>query len=238
MPVLILSEDDVRAVLTMDLALPAVEASFRKIALDEAVNVPRQRCQTDSAMLHVLPAAAKTLGALGFKAYTTGHFYPQFKVYLFDPKAGGLTAILDADFLGQVRTGAASAIAAKKLARADATTVGLLGTGRQARTQLEAVCKVRAISRAKVYSRDEAKRTAFATEMSGLCGVEVEPVATAREAVDGARHRHRGDQFARAGVEGRVVGARRTRHPDGVELPDQRGSRCRGFPPGETGHGR
>ena len=185
MPVLILSEDDVRAVLTMDLALPAVEASFRKLALDEAVNVPRQRCQTDTVMLHVLPAAAKTLGALGFKAYTTGRFYPQFKLYLFDPKTGGLTAILDADFLGQVRTGAAGAVAAKKLARADAATVGLIGTGRQARTQLEAVCKVRAISGAKVYGRDEAKRTAFAAEMSAVCGVGVEPVATAREAVDG-----------------------------------------------------
>ncbi len=184
MPVLLLTEDDVRLVLTMDLALQAVEASFRKIALDEAVNVPRQRCQTDTVTLHVLPAAAKTLGALGFKAYTTGRFYPQFKVYLFDPKTGGLTAILDADFLGQVRTGAASGVAAKKLARADAATVGLIGIGRQARTQLEAVCKVRAITGAKVFGRDEAKRTAFAAEMSAVCGVPVEAVATAREAAE------------------------------------------------------
>ena len=184
MPVLILTEDDVRQVLTMDLALPAVEAAFRKLALDEAVNVPRQRCQTDTVMLHVLPAAAKTLGALGFKAYTTGRFTPQFKVYLFDAKTGGLSAILDADFLGQVRTGAASGIATKKLARTDASTVGLLGTGRQARTQLEAVCKVRAIKSARVFGRDEAKRTAFAAQMSTICGVDVEPVTTAREAVE------------------------------------------------------
>lgn len=183
MPVLLLSEDDVRRVLTMDLALTAVEAAFRKLALDEAVNIPRQRCQTDSVMLHVLPAAAKTLGALGFKAYTTGRFYPQFKIYLFDAKAGGLTAILDADHLGQVRTGAASGVATKKLARADARTVGMIGTGRQARTQLEAVCKVRSIQSAKVYGRDEAKRGAFATEMSDVCGVAVEPVTTARDAV-------------------------------------------------------
>ena len=134
MPVLLLTEDDVRRVLTMDLALTAVEAAFRKLALDEAVNLPRQRCQTDTVMLHVLPAAAKTLGALGFKAYTTGRFYPQFKIYLFDAKAGGLTAVLDADHLGQVRTGAASGVATKKLARADARTVGMIGTGRQART--------------------------------------------------------------------------------------------------------
>ncbi len=183
MPVLLLTEDDVRRVLTMDLALTAVEAAFRKLALDEAVNIPRQRCQTDTVMLHVLPAAAKTLGALGFKAYTTGRFYPQFKIYLFDAKAGGLTAILDADHLGQVRTGAASGVATKKLARADARTVGMIGTGRQARTQLEAICKVRSIHSAKVFGRDEAKRSAFATEMSDVCGVAVEPVATARDAV-------------------------------------------------------
>ncbi len=185
MSVLILSEDDVRQVLTMDLALPAVEAAFRKLALDEAENVPRQRCQTDTVMLHVLPAAAKTLGALGFKAYTTGRFPAQFKVYLFHAKTGGLTAILEADYLGQVRTGAATGAATKKLARAAAAAVGLIGTGRQARTQLAAVCKVRAIAGVKVFGRDEARRSAFAAEMSDACGVEVEPVASAREAVEG-----------------------------------------------------
>ena len=71
MPVLYLTEDEVAQVLTMDLALEAVEAAFRKLALDEAENVPRRRCQTDHVMLHVLPAAAKTLGVIGFKAYTT-----------------------------------------------------------------------------------------------------------------------------------------------------------------------
>jgi len=185
MPVLHLTEDDVRAVLTMDLALPAVEASFRKLALDEAENVPRQRCQTDTAMLHVLPAAAKTLGALGLKVYTTGRFPAQFKVYLFDAKAGGLTAILEADYLGQVRTGAATGAATKKLARADARTVGLLGTGKQARTQLEAVCKVRKIAEARVYGRDPAKRATFAAEMSAVCGADVRPVDSAKEAVEG-----------------------------------------------------
>ena len=108
---LYLTESDVRQLLTMDAAIPLVEAAFRKLALDEAVNAPRQRVQTDAVMLHVLPAAAKTLNALGFKAYTTGKFEAQFHVYLFDPKLGGLNAIIEADYLGQVRTGAASAVA-------------------------------------------------------------------------------------------------------------------------------
>lgn len=182
MAVLFLSEDDVRRVLTMDVALTAVESAFRKLALDEAENVPRHRCQTDHAMLHVLPAAAKTLGALGLKAYTTTKHGAKFHVTLFDPKQGGMTAILEADFLGQMRTGAASGVATKYLARPDAETVGIFGTGKQARTQLLAMCAVRKVTRVHVYSRDAARRTAFAAEMAALTGTDVVAVDTPQEA--------------------------------------------------------
>ncbi|MBY0514776.1 MAG: ornithine cyclodeaminase family protein [Gemmataceae bacterium] len=176
MPVLYLTDDDVGRVLTMDVALPAVEAAFRKMALDEAFNVPRQRCQTDQVMLHVLPAAAKTLGAIGFKAYTTTKAGAKFHVTLYDPKTGGMTALVEADLLGQFRTGAASGVATKKLARPDAATVGLIGTGKQARTQLLAVCKVRTVKQARVYGRDPERRREFAAQLAGETGVEVVPV--------------------------------------------------------------
>lgn len=179
---LYLTESDVARVLTMDLALDAVAMAFRKLSLDEAMNPPRQRVQTEKVLLHVLPAAAKTLGALGFKAYTSGPQGTQFKVYLFDSRNGGLDAILEADLLGRVRTGAASGVATKKLARSNARVVGLFGTGGQARTQLEAVCKVRSISKAYVYSRSEEKRQAFATEMSEVCQTEVVAVSEPRMA--------------------------------------------------------
>lgn len=185
MPVHYLTEADVRQILTMDMAIESVEAAFRKLSLDEAVNIPRQRCQTDQVMLHVLPAAAKTLNAIGLKAYTTGKFDAKFHVYLFDPKIGGLIAILEADHMGAVRTGAASGAATKKLARKDATTLGLYGIGRQARTQVEAICKVRTIAKVHVFARDEAKRIAFAAEMSKVCGTEVIPVGTPEEAAKG-----------------------------------------------------
>ncbi len=166
MPILYLTEAEVARVLTMDLALETTAAAFRKLALDEATNVPRQRCQTDHVMLHVLPAAAKTLGAIGFKAYTTSKHGAQFHVTLFDPKQGGIAAMLEADLLGQFRTGAAGGIATKKLARADATTVGRCGTGTQARTQLLAVCKVRPIKTAYVYGRDVESRNTFAPHLA------------------------------------------------------------------------
>lgn len=185
MPVLYLTEDDVRQLLTVDLALDAVEKAFRKMALDEAENVPRHRCQTDHVMLHVLPAAAKTLNAIGFKAYTTTKQGARFHVTLFDSRTGEMTALLQADYLGQVRTGAASGVATKTLARRDAATVGLVGTGQQARTQLLAVCKVRAVKTAHVYGRDEERRRRFAEELSRECGTDVVPVASAGEAVRG-----------------------------------------------------
>src|SRR5439155_11839059 len=99
--VLLLTEDDVRQVLTMEIALQAVEDGLRKLALDEAVNVPRSRAQTDHAMLHMLAASAKSLGYMGYKAYATSRKGAQFHVALYDGKTGTLLAMIQADFLGQ-----------------------------------------------------------------------------------------------------------------------------------------
>ena len=175
-PVLLLTEDDVRQLLTMDMALEAVEEVLRRLALDEAQNVPRARCQTDHAMLHVLAASAKSLGALGYKAYSTTRKGAQFHVGLYDGKTGALAALIQADHLGRMRTGAASGVATEYMARPDAAEVGLFGSGKQARTQLLAVCKVRKVSRVQVYSPDDERRRLFAGEMSRLCETEVVPV--------------------------------------------------------------
>lgn len=174
---LLLSEDDVRQVLTMEVALDAVEAGFRSMALDEAVNIPRARPQTDHAMLHVMAAASKTLGCLGYKAYATTRKGAHFHLGLYDGKSGELLCLMRADYLGQVRTGAASGVATRYLARPDAQTAGVFGTGKQARTQLLAVSKVRRLSRVQVFSPTEEHRYSFAAEMSRACDVEVEPVA-------------------------------------------------------------
>jgi alanine dehydrogenase len=185
MPVLFLTEDEVRRFLTMELAIEGVEAGLRKLSLDEATNIPRSRCQTDHVMLHSLPAAAKTLGIVGFKAYTTTRAQANFHVTLYDGKTGEMIALMRADGLGQIRTGAASAVATKHLARKDSQTVGIIGSGKQARTQLLGVSKVRPIKSAKVYSSNEANRNAFAKEMSEACGFEVVPVASGEEAAKG-----------------------------------------------------
>lgn len=181
--VLLLNEDEVRGLLTMDLALEAVEAGLRKMALDEAHLIPRHRVVTDHAMLHLMGAAAKSLGFMGAKVYSTSRKGPaQFLVPLFDGRTGGLLALVQADYLGQVRTGAASGIATRVMARADASTVGIYGSGKQARTQLEAVCKVRKVRQVTVFSPNEENRRRFASEMSEACGVEVVPVSRPEQA--------------------------------------------------------
>jgi ornithine cyclodeaminase/alanine dehydrogenase-like protein (mu-crystallin family) len=183
--VLLLSEDDVRRVLTMETALEAVEQALRKMALDEAQNVPRARVQTDHAMLHTMSAAAKSLGIMGAKVYATSRRgQAQFHVSLFDGKTGALLCLMQADWLGQVRTGAASGVATQYMARPDATEVGLFGTGKQARTQLLAICTVRRIRSVQVYSPNEERRRAFADEMSERCETEVTPVPRPEMAAD------------------------------------------------------
>jgi ornithine cyclodeaminase/alanine dehydrogenase-like protein (mu-crystallin family) len=176
MSVLLLTEDDVRRLLTMETALAAVEEGLRFLALDEAQNVARMRSQTDHAMQHVLSAAVKPMGVMGYKAYATSKKGHYFHVGLFDGKTGNLLALMQADFLGQMRTGAASGVATQYMARPDASEVGIFGSGKQARTQLMAVCKVRKIRRIQVYSPNEERRRQFAADMSEACQTEVVPV--------------------------------------------------------------
>src|SRR6185369_18100741 len=98
----------------------------------------------------------------------------EFHVSLFDGKTGALLALMQADYLGQMRTGAASGVATQYMARPEASEVGLFGSGKQARTQVQAVCAVRKVRRVQVYSRNEDSRRTFAEEMSRQCQVEVE----------------------------------------------------------------
>jgi alanine dehydrogenase len=178
MPVLLLSEDDVRRLLTMEMAIEAVEQGLRKVALDEAQNIPRARSQTDHGMLHTMSASAKTLGVMGSKVYSTSRKgQAQFLLSLFDGKTGALLCLMQADYLGQVRTGAASGVATAHLARTDACEVGVFGSGKQARKQVEAVCKVRRVRRVHVFSRSAENRSRFAEELSALCQTEVLPTA-------------------------------------------------------------
>jgi ornithine cyclodeaminase/alanine dehydrogenase len=180
---LLLTEDDVRRLLPMETAIEAVEEVFRLEASGAAENISRSRCRTERVMLHLLGGAVGPRHALGYKAYSTGRQGANFHVGLFDGDTGKPLALIQADALGQLRTGAASGVATKFMARPDSEVVGLIGAGKQARTQAWAVCRVRPVRRLRVFSRNEESRKRFAKEMTPVCQCEIEPVSRAEEAV-------------------------------------------------------
>ncbi len=179
---LYLTEGDVVATLKMRDALTLVEDAARALAEGRAQNRPRQRAFTSSSVIQVLAAAYN--GRMGHKTYTVAPKGrgARFWYTLFNEN-GEMLAIMEADALGQIRTGAASGVATRFLAREDASTLGIIGTGWQARTQLEACFHVRNISRILVYGRDPKRRTEFCEQMSEKVSAKIEPVETAREAV-------------------------------------------------------
>lgn len=181
--ILFLREAEVRELLTMEEALQLVEEVFRQHGLGTAINRPRFRVRLSNGILHIMPAATPFSKSLGFKAYTTFRGGARFLFFLYNSDTGELLAIMEADRLGQMRTGAASGVATKYMARPDAHTVGLFGAGWQAQTQLMAVCAVRKIQKVKVYCRTPEKRRTFSQEMSALLSVEVQPVDVPEDVV-------------------------------------------------------
>src|SRR5213076_1852599 len=182
-----INEAEVRQVLDMPLALRSVEEVLRKQATEEVVVHPRRRFElAHGGFFHYMAAADYSAGFVAMKQYTYVRGRLQFLVPLYEMATGGLLAVIEADYLGQLRTGAASGVATKYLARKDSRIAAIVGTGGQARTQLEAVAAARKLESARAYGRDAAKREKFCAEMSGRIGIPVDPCSSAAEAVRGA----------------------------------------------------
>ena len=171
---LILTEREVEDLLDMPSTLDAVEAVLRDQAEGRATNRARRRVALPRSGLNYMAAGAPEMGALGMKVYTVARSGARFYTLLFDPESGELLSILHSDKLGQMRTGAASGVATRHLAREDASTLGLYGAGWQAESQLEAIAAVRDLERVIVHSRSEESRKRFAEKMSERLGMEVE----------------------------------------------------------------
>lgn len=182
-----LTESDVRSLLTMPIALEAVTDCFRRLAAGTAEVQPRRRLRfAERGLMHYMAACDSHAGYFGMKIYTTGPNGARFLVPLYRVDTSELVALIEADYLGQMRTGAASGVATRAMARADARTVGIIGTGLQARTQLEAVVHAIKVERVRAFGRDATRRENFAREMAAKLSVEVTPVTSAEEAVRGA----------------------------------------------------
>lgn len=188
---LLLLDKDVRQLLTMDAALAAVEDAFVSLARGDAVNVPRQRGVLPEATLNVLAAVSRKLDAAVLKAYpvirkdvTVGS---SLTLLLYRLSTGRLDAIMEASSLGQIRTGAASGVAAKYMACPDSKAMTLFGSGFQAQTQVEALVRVLpSLKRINVVSRSSQNASRFCSSLQAAFNVEAVPAPNIEQAVGDA----------------------------------------------------
>ncbi|PYT22348.1 MAG: ornithine cyclodeaminase [Acidobacteria bacterium] len=180
---LYLTESDVRALLPMCQAIDLMQAAFERLARGEAINQPRRRLILPTgSVLHYM--AASDGNYFGAKVYSANKLSgAHFLFLLYRASDGSPLALIEANHLGQIRTGAVSGLATNYMARPDAATLGLIGSGFQARSQMEAMLAVRPIRQVKVWSRDPAKRSSFAAECSSAFSITVSAVESAQEAV-------------------------------------------------------
>lgn len=180
---LFLKDEEVAQCVTMDGMLEAIESMQRDYGNGQAHNMTRRKIIAEGGMLSVMGGGLFHQGLLGVKTYTVVKGSYSFQVSLYDADTGKLLCYTQANRMGQLRTGATTGIAVKHLANPGDATVGIIGTGGQAATQLEAVSKVRGIKKIKAFSRTKERREEFARRMTDTMGVEVSAAATNEEAV-------------------------------------------------------
>jgi len=186
MSMLYLTENEVRDLLPMAESIGLMQTIFGRLASGEALNQPRRRLflPTGSVLHYMAGSDGRYYGA---KIYATNpRFGAHFHFLLYRAADAEPLALIEANYLGQIRTGAASGLATRCMAREDAAVLAIIGSGFQARAQLEAMLAVRKIRETRVWSRSAAKRAAFAAEASASFSTIVRPVETAEQAVRGA----------------------------------------------------
>ena len=180
---LFLKDEDVAQCVSMDAMLEAIESMQRQYGGGQAHNMTRRKIIAESGMLSVMGGGLFHQGLLGVKTYTVVKGAYSFQVSLYDANTGELLLYTQANRLGQLRTGATTGVAVKHLANPGDATVGIIGTGGQAATQLAAVSKIRGIKKIKAFSRTQDRREEFARRMTDTMGVEVFAAASNEDAV-------------------------------------------------------
>lgn len=183
---LLLTDQDLKKALPMSEALVAVEGALRERANRTAVSLQRTSFRVSNSSLVFTPGGYRELGVMGLRVYVTGVPEDQQLVAIWDSQSGQLLSVIVGSDLGAIRTGAIGGIAVKRLARPDAAILGVVGAGRQARTQLLAIQQVRSIRKVLLHSRNPSRREKVARSLSAEMGLSVEAVPTAEKAVRSA----------------------------------------------------
>jgi ornithine cyclodeaminase len=185
----ILRDSDIDLTSAMAIALEAVEDGLRAKVAGRLVAPPRHAVSYPSYgdLVFTIGGTIGSAAVAGFRVYDTfeGSEHDQI-VAVWSAETAKLRGIVVGNLLGEIRTGAIGGIAIRHMSAPDASTVGVIGTGMQARTQLLAAAAVRSIRSVRVFSRDAAKRETFAEEMSSLMGCAVESVSSAKSAATDA----------------------------------------------------
>jgi ornithine cyclodeaminase len=195
MKILVINQTEVRKLLPMRECMDVMINALKILAQGKAVNPlrPVMRLQNGKGLLGLMPAALEEINAMGIKivAIFPGNQGTHFDshpggVLLFDTEHGQLLSLMDASEITAIRTAAVSGVATNLLAREDADSLAILGSGVQARTHLEAMLAARKIKKIRIWSRSIDNAKSFATRAKELFGVDVEVADSAQEAVDGA----------------------------------------------------
>jgi alanine dehydrogenase len=187
---LLINHEEVKASVSMTDAIAAMEDGFREegegqTLLPQRINIKVGK--EGKGWLRVGPVALEKSGWMGFKAMnlTPGQGV-RYQVHLYEIESGALVAIMDAQHLTTLRTGATSAVATRRLARPGRAVTALLGSGPEARAQLEAMQAAGYVGEARVFSPTPANREKLAADFAAAHGMAIRPVASAEEACDGA----------------------------------------------------
>jgi ornithine cyclodeaminase len=185
-PALWISESEVVSMMDIRGAIGALEQGLLAEAQGNAQNMIKTHVEWDGSTLHAIGAVFPAMGFCGTKTWSHTRDGATPLLILFDSNNGNLKAVIESFALGQMRTAAASGVATNWLAAAAASEFAMIGTGKQAITQVAAVLTVRPIRRVCVFSRDETRRNEFIARLRAEFDVEVTAGASVREAVEGA----------------------------------------------------
>lgn len=181
-----LTDNDVKQLISMPQVLGLVESAWKARSLGQASDIPRTRAQVAEGMLNMLMATVPSLGFIGFKYYYVTKSGATRHIHLMNVRTGRLEAIIEADWLGAMRTGAASGIATRYLAKKKPGTLGQIGSGGQAATQIAAIHHAVGVTKVKVFSRTREKLVAFCNALSSELKIEVTPADSAESAIQDA----------------------------------------------------
>ena len=181
-----ISEADAAGLVDMESAIAALDEVLRLEAAGDAANMTKTHAAWPGGTLHAIGATLRRDGLAITKTWVNTPRGSTPLVLLFDASAGRLLAVIEAFALGQLRTSGISGIATRLLAREDARTFAIIGTGEQALPQVAAVAAVRPIRLVRVFSRDPAHRDAFARRVEETLGIEAVAATSAADAARGA----------------------------------------------------